>query len=240
MRSAEYNRHAVEQRRTRLASRWMSALAAGSLVAGAGLASAGADSVHAGSDAGPAPANVIDRTLACTTGVKSGVRTLGVAANSGLRKSGRFEWLAGVVVSTPGKPVESRAYYSPNLAVVIAGWPPRPAVTSGSLGMNTVLCTPSRARVPLASRDLAGGAAGVRLPLGALECPAPKRVLVRVRAAFFEPTTLSPNDNGTFLQAIARMRKGQVAVRTPSGKPLVYGEVYDSGKARIFTARTCA
>jgi hypothetical protein len=34
--------------------------------------------------------------------------------------------------------------------------------------------------------------------------------------------------------------QAQIAVRTPKGKPIVYGEIFDSGKARLFTASsTC-
>jgi len=40
--------------------------------------------------------------------------------------------------------------------------------------------------------------------------------------------------------AIGRIEKGQLAVRTLTGKPLVYAEVADSGRARAFTTGTCS
>jgi len=37
----------------------------------------------------------------------------------------------------------------------------------------------------------------------------------------------------------ARVERGHFAVRTPAGKPLVYTEAADSGRARLSTAKGC-
>jgi hypothetical protein len=186
-----------------------------------------------------APANVIERMLECRTGAALGARTVDVQALSGFRKGGRFEWLGQLVVTTPGQPVPSRAGYKPTLVGLTAGWPPTPPLTSGSLGLSATRCTPSRARVPFTKSGLAGGDASRLLTTDEVKCYAPASVLVRVRASFFGTTGLVRTKDRTMLQANARIRKAQVAVRTPKGKALVYGEVYDSGKARLFTARSC-
>jgi hypothetical protein len=107
------------------------------------------------------------------------------------------------------------------------------------LAINTVRCTPSRARVAFTTKGLAGGEASRLLTTDAMKCYAPATVLIRVRASFFEATNLVRSDDRTALQAIARIRRGQVAVRTPKGKALLYGEVHDSGAAQLFTARSC-
>ena len=195
------------------------------------LRSAPASTVAAG--------NVIDRTLACKTGVGLGARTVDISAHSGFKKGERFDWLAQVVVTTPGQPLPRRSNYNPTLAGVIAGWPPTPPLTSGSLGLSATLCKPTRARVAFARSGLSGGEVTALLTGQELKCYAPKTVLVRVRASFFEPTALALSDDRSFRQAIARIQKGQIAVRTTNGKRLVYGEVDDSGKARLFTARSC-
>jgi hypothetical protein len=39
--------------------------------------------------------------------------------------------------------------------------------------------------------------------------------------------------------AVGQIAEGRLAVRTSSGKPLVYADVFDSGKARVYTAQSC-
>jgi len=192
-----------------------------------------------GPSANVAAANVVDRTFACKTGAGRGARTVDVNALSGFRKGGRFEWLGQLIVSTPGQPIPSRPGYEPTLVGLTAGWPPSPPLTSGSLGYSIVRCTPSRARVPLTRRGLGGGVASRQLSGDEVKCYAPVTVLIRVRASFFGTAKLVRTDDRTMLQAIARIRTGQVAVRTPNGKALLYGEVDDSGTARLFSARSC-
>jgi hypothetical protein len=195
--------------------------------------------VHAGPTVASGAANVIDRTVVCKTGAARGARTVDVHAVSGFRKGGRFEWLGQLIVSTPGQPVPSRPGYQPTLAGLTAGWPPSPPLTSGSLGLNTARCMPTRAGVALTRRGLVGGRASGLLTGDEVKCYAPETVLIRVRASFVGTARLVPSNDRTTLQAIARIRKGQVAVRTPKGNALLYGEVHDSGTARLFSARSC-
>jgi hypothetical protein len=204
----------------------------------AGVASAAIAAAFVG--AGSAgPGNVIDRTVVCRTGAALGARTVDVQAISGFRKGRRFEWLGQVVVTTPGQPNPTRGGYNPTLVGLTAGWPPSPPLRSGSLAINTVRCTPSLARVTFTRKGLVGGAASRLLTTDAMKCYAPATVLIRVRASFFEAASLVQSDDRTTLQAIARIRRGQLAVRTPKGKALLYGEVHDSGAARLFSARSC-
>jgi hypothetical protein len=205
-------------------------------VAGVTAAAIAAAFVGAGS---AAPANVIDRTVLCRTGAALGARTVDVNAVSGFRKAGRFEWLGQLVVSTPGQPVPRRPGYMPTLVGVTAGWPPSPPLTSGALGINIVRCKPTRARVTFTKRGLVGGQATRFLSGDQAKCYAPETVLIRVRSSFVGTASLVRSDDRTTLQAIARIRKAQVAVRTPKGKALLYGEVDDSGTARLFSARSC-
>ena len=186
-----------------------------------------------------APGNVIDRTVVCRVGSALGARTVDVNAVSGFRKAGRFEWLGQLIVSTPGQPVHRRPGYMPTLVGVTAGWPPPPALTSGALGINAVRCTPTRAHVTFTKRGLVGGRASRVLSGDEAKCYAPETVLIRVRAGFVGTASLVRSDDRTSLQAVARIRKAQVAVRTPKGKALLYGEVDDSGTSRLFAARSC-
>lgn len=184
-------------------------------------------------------ATVIDRTLTCRTGFGKGARHVELIALSGFRSGGRLDQFGQVVVATPGNPVPSnRQTFAPTLVGVTAGWPPPPQFASGSLGFSPKLCKPARARVSLSRRGLGvGGEASV---FGEdLTCVTPGSVVVRVRASFFGAAALVPNVKKDYLSADARIAKAQVAVRNPNGKALAYGEVFDSGKATLYTARSC-
>jgi hypothetical protein len=191
-----------------------------------------------GAPVGPA-ATVIDRTLTCTTGFGKGVRNVQLIAISGFRSGGKLDKFGQVVVVTSGNPVPRNTQtFNPTLAGVTAGWPPPPPFTSGALGFSTRLCKASRARVPLSRRGLgAGGEASV---FGEeLTCGAPGKVVIRVRGTFRSSARLVATKDRDYVSADARIDRAQVAVRTPSGKPIAYGEVFDSGKATLFTARSC-
>lgn len=202
------------------------------------IATLAAVSVQTRATAGPSATRVVDRTLVCKVGMANGARSITVTAQSAFRNGSKLEWLAQATVVTPGNPVPAkRNEYMPTLVGMTAGWPAPAPLTSGALGINIALCSSTRATVPLSPRGLGGGAAG---PLGEeLKCVTPSRVHVRVRATFATPVTLELDRKDDWQGASARIAKGQLAVRTLSGKPLVYAEVADSGKARVFTARSC-
>jgi hypothetical protein len=65
-------------------------------------------------------------------------------------------------------------------------------------------------------------------------------VYLRVRAVFFEPAALETNRDSDYrtLLAQGRVAEAAVAVRTPSGRPLVFVTMAGA-KARLFTARSC-
>jgi hypothetical protein len=182
-----------------------------------------------------AATRVIDRTLLCTPGVRAGVRIIHVKAQSAFRKGPTLEWLAQATVTIPVGTRQAR--YDTALAGVTAGWPPPPPLTSGGMGFEGKLCRSTRASVAFSSHGLGGGAAS---QLGEeLQCYPPREVLVRVRAAFRTPTTITFDKKRSFYDAIGRIEKAQIAVRTLTGKPLVHAEILESGKARLFTARSC-
>jgi len=210
---------------------------AGMLVAcGVLLATAvGATLVAASGSA--APASILDRTYSCTTMKTRGARTIEVSASSGLRKGRRLTSLAQAIVSSGNDPSVENA--PPALAAAVAGYPPPRSFPPGSLGIAARRCKPMRARVELTTRRLRGGVAPSYQTYDQIKCYAPRTVLVRVRADFARPVALKPTRDRSLLVAVARLRTAEIAVRTPGGKPLVYTEVQDSGRARLFTARDC-
>ena len=209
----------------------MSRRAALAAVGVAAAALAASSVATAGSDA----VRVVDRTLECATGYHGGARVIFLRAQAAYGQGDRLDWLAGVYVSTAGQPIPSRPNYRPSLAGVNAGWPPPPPLTSGGLGFDTRRCVPSRAKVDLARRGLVGGAAS---QLGDdYTCVVPRRIVVRVRATFRQPVDLKTARS--LATAEGRIERGEIAITTLAGKPLVYGEVREAGAARLFTTGRC-
>jgi hypothetical protein len=190
-----------------------------------------AAAVHDAS-ASPAASRIVDRTLQCRVGYSNGARLLLLTVRSAARRGDKLDWLAHATVATPGNPL-SRQNMQPTLAGVSAGWPPPPPFTSGGLGYDNTRCGPSRAKVPLSPKGLRGGVASA---FGEdLRCIVGKSVVIHLRATFSQAVTEEPNKAGDAVTALGRMLTGEIAVRTPAGKPLVYAAVADGGRARLFT-----
>ena len=203
----------------------------GVLVAGAALVSS---SASGGTEAASA-VRVVDRTLACTTGVQGGARVIYVRAQSAFGQGKNLEWLAQTTVAAVGQPVPSKPNYRPTLAGMTAGWPAPPPLTSGGAGFSNRLCTTTRSKVAFVRSGLVGGVAS---QLGdGFSCVVPKSMLVRIHAVFRNVTELERDRSYT--SANGRIVRGQIAVTTLAGKPLVYGEVAESGTARLFTPKGC-
>jgi hypothetical protein len=95
---------------------------------------------------------------------------------------------------------------------------------------------PVGARLPLSARGLVKRTVSIQAV--AHDCDVPWRVLVRVRAIVDGEAAL--RNRGTVFRATnAPGRHAQLAVGTPAGRPLAFAEVDDTGRARLFTSRTC-
>lgn len=207
----------------------------------AALAVASAPSVSTGGSTTAAPSRLVDRTFSCSVGSTLGARILKVSARSGFRAPEtprKWKWLADA-----GLGGRDGSY-----VFVSAGAPPPPPLAANSppwrwLQVELGRCSSSRVRVPLSPGGLTGGAAD-QIGSDRYECRAPSRVLVRVRALFQVATTLRRQRRygkswlTTATAAVAR--EASFAVRTPTGKPIAFAEVVESGKARLFTAPRCA
>ena len=195
-----------------------------------------------------APA-VIDRTVVCSTAVLGGIYGVRARVHSGIRESATgWEQLPFAAVSTGGSAgVRNTPELLDNsLAWITAGkpspsttldsgWGASPVRSSGTLALRTTGCTKTTARVPLTAKGLRGGAAG---PFGEeVDCPTPRRVLVRIRATLQSSARLQQARG--FLRTQVAVRTAQLAVLAQGGRQLVYAGVVASGKARLFTARGC-
>jgi hypothetical protein len=209
-----------------------------------------AASVLSPHDAATAPAalgKVTDRTLLCSvTAVAPGVHQFEIRVHAGFRAD-RSSWQ-----NLPFAVVRSGRVVSPAFSLDIAfGWVAAgrvseksnldsegevfPAVHYGTVALNNRVCKPSSATVPLTTRGLQGGSSGA---LGdQFDCTSPQRVLVRLRAVARSVARYYPEQQ--FVKTKATLRTGYIAVRTRAGKPLAFAAVFQSGRARIFTARNC-
>ena len=202
----------------------------------------------ASSEASAPSAGAIDRTLLCATAPRGGVYEIEARAHRGIREGpSRWKQLPFAVVGSGGTAgrANSPALFDNSLAWISAGRATATttvdtefmAVPVSALGTLAVKagCRTTKTPVPLTPTGLEGGATS---PFGdELDCSSPRRVLVRVRAVLGAPTSL--RKRGTLLKTTIPVKEARLAVRTQNGKPLVYAEVFESGKARLFTAPGC-
>lgn len=207
--------------------------AAIALVAVAAGSSARAE-IHAGV--------VLDRTYTCAVFLRGGAYLLDTHAHAGTKRGGAWARLpyAGVrsgvfsggtgnqlVWITSGKPTKS--------TVVDQDYDTFAVATFGTVGVRRDSCRQTSGSVPLTPSGMQGGAAA---PLGSeFECFAPKQVVVRVRAVLASPGALRSGE--AFQTAHVPIREAKLAVRTLTGKTLVYADVQEGGKARLFAAKGC-
>jgi hypothetical protein len=184
---------------------------------------------------GTSSARVIDQTLRCSIPRWAGNREITVFAQSGVRESpSKWKSLAAATINTRGSQI--------SLFQAAAGFPV-PTEFKGLAVFDTTLligeaCRPATARVPLSARGLDGGAAD---PFGDVyKCSVSRTVLVHVRAVFRSSAFLrrDPRSGGRFTRT--PVKTASLAIRTQSGRPVVFATVLESGKARLFTAGACA
>jgi hypothetical protein len=188
-----------------------------------------------------AAARVIDRTFRCNLGVVAGTPKIEVSGAAGARAGRRFDRLAqATVITFPEN--NFREEDSLYVAGITAGWPPPVSVpTGGGLGISLDQCTPVVASVPLTTRGLTGGR--IDNFEDTYECfPVTRRMLLRTRAVFRRPTNLRLRRGPAGerdLATVGRITEGVIAARTATGRPLYYAQIFESGKARMFTHPDC-
>jgi hypothetical protein len=179
-------------------------------------------------------ARVIDQTLRCSVPLWAGVREMTVFAQAGVRESSsKWKSLAATTIQTRGSQV---------MLFQAAAGAPVPTEHKGLAVFDTTLligkaCQPATARAPLSARGLGGGAVG---PFGDVyKCPVSRTVLVRVRAVFRSSAFLRPDARSGARITRTPVRSASLAIRTQSGRPVVFATVLESGKSRLFTAGGC-
>lgn len=196
-----------------------------------------------------ANAVTVDHTLLCTVRTHGGIYEVEARAHSGYRVGSRWAKLAYATITSGGAggALSGNQAVSTNaLAWMTAGKPDAETTVdsdfwtfaprgSGTLGYNRTRCSPIRRQVLLARSGLNGG------PAGALgeerDCTTPTRVLVRLRARLQSKGSLQKR--GDFVSTGVTVLDAKMSVRSLTGKPLIYAEVFQSGKAPLFTARGC-
>jgi len=191
---------------------------------------------------------VVDRTFACTPGFIGGQYSIETRVHdgSGLH-AGAWDAppLAAIGTSATGAAQTAVENY---LAWIAGGAPTRtasvtptfgswtfPFRTWGTVSVNLDLCRRVAARVPLVSKGLEAK------PVGVFDdphdCATPRRILLRVRATVRDPGKVTTYRS--YLRTTESVRSAEIAVRTPSGRPVAFAQVLESGTARLFTAKGC-
>ncbi len=219
----------------------MRALAA-ALSAGALAAAMLGSQQRAGAE--PAASKIVDRTVSCAVGLTGGIHEVEVTANTGTRMLGKrsvWKYLAGAGVEDFGTRAQGDVSAGNPLP------PPAPGFPAGSerLSFSAPPLCRSAPRIVLTKTGLAPAAvSGIPPNPGeGIDCYPGKRVLIRVRGIFSAPTSLHvkryQNQPG-LLAASGTIVVGYLAIHSVSGKPLAYAEVFQNGKAQLFTARSCS
>lgn len=183
--------------------------------------------------------HVLDRTYACAVELGGGLYAVDVIAHAGSRTGKQWAKMPYVGV---------RAGHATISTGNLLGWATagRPSASStmdldfwtfgglGTVGVRRTLCRATSTRVPLSASGLRGGPAPASG--SALKCETPRRVLLRIRAQLTAPAVLR---GAEFSSVHVPTRSAQVALRTTTGRQLAYGEVSETGKVRLHTARGC-
>lgn len=185
----------------------------------------------------PVQARVVDRTFACSIGSKAGVRSVEVRARSGTRLFGDSKrWKFRASASVRDRSASAMPY---SLAWLVAGWPPdgEPGRTASPVSLGISMRCRGTAAIRLARAGLAGSSAS---PLAdEYHCGVPRTVLVRTRAVYRTPTTLRRDRRSVQLTSSGPLVRGELMLRTPSGRPVLYARVHESGRASVFVGGSC-
>jgi hypothetical protein len=177
--------------------------------------------------ASAAKVRIVDRTLRCNVPLDAGIRLVRISGQSGVKDQAdpsRWFAIAGVHLTIDNG----------QLALIQAGTPRvetgAPQVDATFL-LNRQACKPASARIALSPRGLGGGSLNQFVEY--YECTMPRRILLRVRAEFRAPATLRSQGGSQFSEA--PLSKGYVAIQSERAKPLLYTDVVESGRARLFS-----
>ena len=188
----------------------------------------------------------LDRTYVCAVFFRGGAYLLDAHAHSGTKRGSSWARLPYAGVRT-GHNADVFGGAGNLLAWITSGRPTKGTMvdqgygafdvaTVGTVGVRRESCRGTSGSVALSPSGLRGGSAA---PLGnEFECFAPKQVVVRVRAVLAAPGALRAGQD--FQSAHVPVREAKLAVRTVTGKPLVYADVSESGRARIFATKGCS
>jgi hypothetical protein len=170
--------------------------------------------------ADPVASRVVDSTFACETG-----------------------YLGGVYQAT----INSYWYVPPQATRRIPGANVGTSLTNGFLGgistnsiyVNRLYCKVTKAKAPLTTKGLRGGAFSP-LPTE-FDCFTPRRVLLRIRGDFVKPTTLRTAKPFGYpqLRALGATKRAEVVITTLAGRAIAYASIAGAKTPRLFTSTDC-
>ena len=201
-----------------------------------------ARAVGSAAHARPDAPQVLDRTFVCAISPRGGLYIIDARAHSGTRQQGKWAKLpyaglrSGNFGGVSGNMLAWVTSGAPTAATTVdQDYEAFEVKTFGTVGVRRDACRAVADTIPLTQAGLRGGAAGT---LGdAYDCAAPRQVKVRFRAVL--PAASRLKQGADYFTVHAPVLEAKLVVRTVAGKPLAYGEVATSGKARLLTAKGC-
>lgn len=179
-------------------------------------------------------ARILDRTLLCSIELQGGIHELNVYGQSGVRLQGN----ASKWKELPTAFLNSGSIWTAGLAGATAGRSDPSTQVGSGLFYDAKRCKRTSRRVALSTKGLGGGPANQFQER--FECPAPREVLIRVRAEFARPTDFDfISRTQQFGASGPPLRFAQLAATTTTGKALAYVDVSESGRTRIFLRGNC-
>jgi hypothetical protein len=182
------------------------------------------------------PSRALDRTLVCAMGISGGIRKIELVGQSGTRE---------FADPTMWRVLPRAEIFNPyageldQLAMVSAGGPP----PSGLLFVpNPARCKATNTRVSLSTSGLTGAPAS---PTGdEYECRVPTKILVRIRAAFVNPTMLRKiwaNQAHSYRITVADgpIRQASLTIRNLAGMAVAKATVSESGRTQLLIGAGC-
>jgi hypothetical protein len=188
----------------------------------------------------------------CTTSLAGGAREIDVTGHKGTGRRGATWRRPSFVAFTSGASAAGgyNASALDNSLVWVTAGRPSPDSTFlegnvlsdlyrvrsfGTLAINVAHCRATKVAVRLNRAGLLGGELG---PFDeGYECAAPRRVLLRVHALLRSTPKLT--GFRSFLRTTLPVAKGELSVRSEAGRLFAYGDVLESGRARLFVAEGC-
>src|SRR5262249_36965794 len=128
-------------------------------------------------------------SFSCVVQLQAGARRISSTGNAGFRDPQTSNWKWPAYADISGRAVVTYAF-------ITAGGPAPPPqfnqiVYPKAIGVDAASCNATSRKIPFTRKGLSGGAVGQLPGVDSYQCAAPPRLLVRIRATFAGPVSIT-------------------------------------------------